>query len=105
MGFEGFLSQLILLQNQNILGYQYCNLDIKYSSKNIAMFIFSILQFFFRFIYLAHALFWKHYYFQSTIDTIVFYEDLLNLFKQIGIIGQIYLIVNMTLFLHQYKFF
>jgi hypothetical protein len=35
------------------------------------MFIISILPFFFGFVYLAQAIFWKYNYFETTIDTIL----------------------------------
>ncbi|CAK84973.1 unnamed protein product (macronuclear) [Paramecium tetraurelia] len=108
MGFGCFSSWLMLLQYlEYFQDISLVTWTLKKSSKNIAMFIFSILPFFFGFVYLAQAIFWKYNYFQSTIDTILSLFSLsngdillesFNLVKPIGIIGQIYLIVFMIVF-------
>ncbi|CAD8150420.1 unnamed protein product [Paramecium pentaurelia] len=108
MGFGCFLSWLMLLQYlEYFQDISLVTWTLKKSSKNIAMFIFSILPFFFGFVYLAQAIFWKYNYFQTTIDTILSLFSLsngdillesFNLVKPIGIIGQIYLIVFMIVF-------
>ncbi|KAM3147261.1 hypothetical protein pb186bvf_000512 [Paramecium bursaria] len=80
---------------------------LRRSSRNILMFLISILPFFFGFAFLAQCIFYKFYYFKNTVESAISLFALANgdimletfdTTRSRGILGQIFITIFMVLF-------